>query len=251
MLSASQRALGSPTTDTKVFQTVGGASASGVTAVAVDAVSVKYAVVSAAAANGTVRLCATSDPSQLSRKLGSGEKTSRIKARRDADRDERDQDEAEDGPAVAADDLARAAERLAGRAAFDHDHRHEHRPDREQEEPRDDEEDEADPDPDRREDAGDDQRGQPRSDGCVRLADRAVGASVAHVADELDERALHPEVADDADHDCDQAPEDAGGCAVARRLARERAEQVEYARRRRAPSGRTARGTACRDPTPR
>ena len=38
--------------------------------------SVKYAVVSVAAANGTVRLCATSEPSQASRKSGSGAKRS-------------------------------------------------------------------------------------------------------------------------------------------------------------------------------
>ena len=38
------------------------------------AVSWKYAVVSVAAANGMVRLCATSEPSHVSRKSGSGEK---------------------------------------------------------------------------------------------------------------------------------------------------------------------------------
>src|SRR4029450_9512604 len=34
------------------------------------ATNLKYAVVKAAAANGTVRLCATSEPSQMSRNLG-------------------------------------------------------------------------------------------------------------------------------------------------------------------------------------
>ena len=73
------------------------------------AVSVKYAVVSVAAANGTVRLCATSEPSQASRKSGSGAKRSRITAEAIADEQERDQDQAEDVPAVPAHDLARAA----------------------------------------------------------------------------------------------------------------------------------------------
>src|SRR6266576_4294878 len=42
------------------------------------ATNLKYAVVKAAAANGTVRLCATSEPSQMSRKLGRGLKSRRM-----------------------------------------------------------------------------------------------------------------------------------------------------------------------------
>src|SRR5690242_5645991 len=49
--------------------------------------------------------------------------------RSNRDQQEHDDDQPEHAPAVSAHDLARAAERLAGRAAFDHDHRDHHRPD--------------------------------------------------------------------------------------------------------------------------
>src|SRR6185436_2307064 len=49
-----------------------------------------------------------------------------------------------------------------------------------------------------------------------------------NVPDELDERALHPEVADDADREGNHAPEDLGPDAVTRGLCCESAEQIEY-----------------------
>jgi len=114
-----------------------------------------------------------------------------------------------------ADDLARAVNASPADRPSNHDHRDQHRPDREQEQAGRDQQQEADPDRDRGENAGRDDRRQARLYGTVGLADRPVGPSVADVADELDEGGLNPEVADDADDDCDHTPEQARENAVA------------------------------------
>src|SRR5688500_14461152 len=120
---------------------------------------------------------------------------------------DRDHDHSEHLPAVALDELAAAAERLACGLPLEHDRRDDQRPDRQQEEAGNDEQDEAERDPEAGEDPGDDQRRQAGLHAREQLADREVLLAVPNVLDGLDESALEPEGPDDAGEGADDQPE--------------------------------------------
>src|SRR5581483_9252268 len=101
-----------------------------------------------------------------------------------------DEDDREDGPAVAADELARAGERGSHGATLDHDDGHDEAPPGQEDQPGDDEEEQPDRDHDGGDDPGDDQRPEVRPNPLEHLGDRRVDPPVAHVVDRVDERAL-------------------------------------------------------------
>ena len=139
----------------------------------------------------------------------------RLDHRADDDLDqEEDHDHPEHPPAVAADQLAAAAEGLERTRALDHDHRCDHGPDGEQEEARHDQQDQADPDAEAGEEARDEQR---RDHGRRRLderPDRVVAAPVEDVPRGLHHHPLEPVGRDRPDDRDDREAEEGHAARV-------------------------------------
>src|SRR5919106_410174 len=129
---------------------------------------------------------------------------------RDAEQqDERQDDDAEDVPAVAAYEFPAPSEGISDRAVLEHDRRDHEDPQGQDHEPRHDEQGEPDADREPEQDARDHDAVQDREDAVEGLADGEVHAPVPNVPDGLDERALEPERARDADEGGEQDAEPA------------------------------------------
>src|SRR6187551_721306 len=102
----------------------------------------------------------------------------------DDDDQEDDDDYAKDLPAVAADELARAAKGLDYAGPLDDDHRGDHRPDRQQDQAGNDQKEEADADTEAGEYPGADQRQDHGTGGPHEVLDGGVATAVLDVADQ-------------------------------------------------------------------
>src|SRR4029453_4011635 len=98
------------------------------------------------------------------------------------DQENRQHDHAEHAPAVAPDELAAAAERLARPAPFEHDHRDDQNPPGQGPEARDDQEDEPKGDPEAGQDARDDDRPQLRPNPLEGFGEGQIGAPLTDAA---------------------------------------------------------------------
>ena len=98
----------------------------------------KYVTARAIAPNGATTACAIVLPTRIWRNSGRDENAAWRSVARDDGQQAGDDDDREHRPAVAANERARATERLERASPLDHDHGGDHRPDRQEEEAGDD-----------------------------------------------------------------------------------------------------------------